>query len=823
MAKGDAFKEAQRLYRLGFAVHWLHPKSKRPVESGWTTGPRKDWDYLKETFHDNFNVGVRLGTVSKIGESYLAVVDVDVKSTDERHRKEAVAAAKALLKGVKAPSVSSGRGNGSRHYYVLTKEPFKTFNPAQSDEKVKVMMPSKKPSKKELETLTEAEITQGLRIANAWEISLYSDGRQVVLPPSIHPDTNKPYSWTSPLIDGSSLPLVEFELPRNDDEHDFMEPVSKVKTDAGKVAGEVKVEDFEVEPVDLEWLPISEKMRKAIRDGEGVHDRSAFLLPAATALVSAGLTKNEILSVLTDPKTFLGACGYDHAKTTSRKRAALWVWKYTVKRVMQERDAVALFREAPPVEAVKTLEEPEAKAQADEIEEESDWRQYLDATKWGEYKPTLHNCRTILTHVCGTPAFVGRNEFAANDYYLVNTPWRSRKGEAVVDHDITRIKFYCLENFGVEFGDHAINQTLIEIADKNRFHPVRDWLKSLKWDGVERIDSWLKDFAGAEAPEPYLSHVSRKLLVAMVARVMKPGTKFDQIVILEGLQGTGKSTLLRKLTGDAWFSDAPMNIGDKDAVLTMQSKWLIEVGELSSMNKAEVETFKSFISQQVDRIRAPYGKRVEEHPRQCVILGTTNNEEYLRDLTGNRRFWTVKTTGKIDHGHIEKVRDQLFAEAVAYYNLGEPLWLEDEAAEAQAQVEQAKRLQSDEWLGMVRDIVGLETFPINGFEMREVAKKMDSTGAQRLSPSDVHRITRCLKLLGFERFQEPGGERRKLWRKIGSAPDRQKFMDKDRIGTTAEPPRTASRGSYESTNKIERLSDSEPRNQDSNLKGYDFM
>lgn len=806
MKRTETFKEAQRLYGLGFAIHWLHPKSKRPVESGWTTGPRKDWDYLKDTYQSTFNVGVRLGTPAKIGENYLAVVDVDVKSTDKRHREEAVAAAKELLNGVKCPAVSSGRGNGSRHYYCVTKEPFKTFNPAESTDIVKVMMPSKKPSKKELETLTEAEIAQGIRLSKAWEISLYSDGRQVVLPPSIHPDTNKPYVWTSPLVDAASLPVIAFEMPAPEiEEVDFMSPP---KGDKGERAKEA-VDDFEIEPVDLAWLPISDKMRKAIQHGEGVNDRSAYLLPASAALVSAGLTKNEVLTVLTDPKTFLGACAYDHAKTQSRKRAALWLWKYTVKRVMQERDAVAIFKVAPPVEAPVILSDEGAKAQADEIEEESDWRQYLEATRFGEYKPTLHNCRTILTNVCGTPNIVGRNEFAANDFYMVNTPWRSKKGDAVVDHDITRIKFYCIENFAVEFGDHCINQTLIEIADKNRYHPVRDWLRGLEWDGVERIDTWLKDYAGAEAPEPYLSNVSRKLLVALVARVMKPGIKFDQIAILEGLQGTGKSTILRKLVGDDWFSDAPLNIGDKDAVLTMQSKWLIEVGELSSLNKAEIETFKSFISQQVDRIRAPYGKRVEEHPRQCVVIGTTNNDEYLRDLTGNRRFWSVKTVGRIDHVAIEKVRGQLFAEAYAYFKLGEPLWLEDRDAETQAVGEQAKRMQSDEWLPIVEDIVTLETFPRAGFEMREVSKKMDSLGAHKLSPTDVHRISRCLKLLGFERFQEAGGKRRKLWR-----------ATKDFVGgqtKTDEPGGTGTNHETRfqlSTNKIERLGESEPRNHD---------
>jgi len=804
MKRTPTLLEAERLYKLGFGIHWLHPKSKRPIESGWTTGPRKEWSYLSETYIDGLNVGTRLGTPSKLPGGYLAVVDVDVKSVDSRHRSEAVQAARKLLgeKIKECPAVTSGRGNGSRHYYCVTKEPFKTWNPAQSTEIVKVSMPSKKPSKKELSTLTEKEINEGIRLAPAWEISLYSDGRQVVLPPSIHPDSGKPYQWARAI---KELPLIEFPIPTQEEK-----PKSEAKE---RNAEPVDSAGFEVEVVDLDWLQISDRVRQAILHGQGVTDRSGYLLVASTALVSAGLSKNEILSVLTDPKTFLGACAYDHAKTTSRVRAAAWVWKYTLKKVMQERSAVEAFREAPPIEAVTILDEKSSKTQAEEVEDESDWRQYLERTEHGKYKNTLHNCKTILTHACGTPAVVGRNEFAANDYYLTNTPWRSKKGDAIVDIDIVRIKFFCVDGFGIEFGDHTINTALMQIADLNRYHPVRNWLRSLEWDGESRIDTWLKDYAGAVGPEPYLSDVSRKLLVAMVARVMKPGIKFDQIVILEGNQGTGKSTLLRKLAGDDWFSDAPLTIGDKDAVLTMQSKWLIEVGELGALNKAEVETFKSFISQQVDRIRAPYGKRIEEHPRQCVVLGTTNSEEYLRDLTGNRRFWSVKTTGKIDFNGIAEVRAQLFAEALAFYRLGEPLWLDNEQSEVQAVTEQASRMQSDEWLSTVRDIVNLETFPRGGFELREVAKKLETLGAHRMSPTDVHRITRCLKLLGFEKFQEGSGQRRKMWRATRD------FVSPGaaRNGETYEPRGTATNhGSrfVDNTNKIERLGQDELRNHD---------
>lgn len=755
----DTFKEARRLHKLGFAIHWLHERSKRPIESGWTTGPRKTWEYLAETYVKGLNVGVRLGTPSKLGSAgYLAVVDVDVKSKDERHRNEAVRAAKALLGGADCPCVRSGRGNGSRHYYCVTADPFKTFNPAVSEEKVKVFMPSKKPSKKELESLSEAEIAEGLRIAPAWEISLYSDGRQVVLPPSLHPDSGKPYQWTKHVTNVESLPLIEFTLPAEG-------PESSTAAAPGASRVLTPLNDFEVasiSPMDLEWLPISDKMRRAIMVGDGVGDRSGFLLPAATALLSAGLDRDEILTVLTDPNLFLGACAYDHAKTTSRKRAAHWLWKYTVKRVMEERSAEAAFAGKAIVSEPK-LSPEEVGKQAEELEAESDWRSSLERTDKGKYRNTLNNCKLIMSNVCGQKNIVGRNEFAANDYYLCNTPWRSRNGDAVVDHDIVRIKFFCAERFGVEFSDNVVNQSLMEIADRNRFHPVREWLEGLVWDGKDRIDTWLKDYAGADGPEPYLSDVSRKTLVAMVKRVFEPGCKYDHVLILEGGQGTGKSTLLRKLS-EPWFSDATLNIGDKDAVLTMQSKWLIELGELSSMGKADVEQLKAFITQTTDRIRAPYGKRVEEFPRQCVFIGSTNQDEYLKDLTGNRRFWAVKTTGHLNYTELPDVREQLFAEALAYYRLGEPLYLDNEASNQQASAEQAKRMQGDEWLSTVRDIVGGETFPKTCFEIKDVAKRMDQVGAHKMAPHDVHRITRCLKMLGFEKFQESTGDRRRMWR-----------------------------------------------------------
>lgn len=342
MSNSPVLKEAKRLYNLGFAILWLHPKSKQPIGNGWASGPRKSWEELERTYKDDNNVGVLLGEASQIGERTLAVIDVDIKSSQIKHLEEAEAALEKLIGQQKFPQVKSGRGGGSRHLYCVVDAPFKTWNPAGSDETVVAIVPSKKPSKQDKAELSERALSQGARIVRAWEISYYSKGRQVVLPPSIHPDTKQKYVWVRPLDDVTSLPVMDLTNPNEDVESESREK------DAARALGPV-VEDLKInEAIDIRWYPgIDEGIRALIVDGhwrgEKVTDRSAMLLVAARGLFDAGLGKDGVLTVLTDRTTFLGECAYDHAKTDSRRRAALWLWKYTVKKVMQERNAAAAF------------------------------------------------------------------------------------------------------------------------------------------------------------------------------------------------------------------------------------------------------------------------------------------------------------------------------------------------------------------------------------------------------------------------------------------------------------------------------------------------
>ncbi|MGN1225123.1 MAG: VapE domain-containing protein, partial [Ruminococcus sp.] len=238
------------------------------------------------------------------------------------------------------------------------------------------------------------------------------------------------------------------------------------------------------------------------------------------------------------------------------------------------------------------------------------------------------------------------------------------------------------------------------------YHPIQEYLEHLPdWDGVPRVDTLLIDYFGAE-DSPYTRTVMRKTLIAAVARIYRPGTKFDSVLILNGPQGIGKSTFFYKLAGD-WFSDSLSitDMKDKSGPEKLQGYWILELGELAGMRKTDVEIVKSFLSRVDDKYRASYGVSVESHPRQCVIVGSTNAENgFLRDITGNRRFWPVRMTGnsvkKAWQMTTEDVQ-QIWAETLVYYRTGEKLYLEGGEAKAAA-LEQANALETDEREGLVR-------------------------------------------------------------------------------------------------------------------------
>lgn len=720
MKKTKLFGEASRLYDLGFAILWLHPKSKRPIDSGWTTGPRTPWSRLENTYTPGLNVGVRLGTPSKLPHGFLCVVDVDVKSTEPRHEEEALSAARKLLKGKKLPIVLSGRGNGSRHYYCVTEKPFKGFDAASSSEFVRAYMPSvKKPSKKDLAELSASEINEGYRMRPAWEISIMSEGRQVVLPPSIHPDSNQPYEWKRGFLSADSIPLMTFEIPHEEEDAAGAAPNAPEKAPAFS---------WQLKPVEIAWLDLPEKIKKGIVSGEGVTDRSAYLLPAAKALFNAGLDRDEVLTVLTEPDTFLGECAYEHAQTKSRGAAARWLWRYSVKKVWQESEPSQVFANVTGEEEA-TLSEEAAKAQAEDFDEERPWTQELQKTQHGGAKLTVRNLDLIFSNLVGKEIFV-RDVFAGRDSYGIDTPWGGEKGHSLTDVDLVLMKRWLSDTvYQIEPPTSLILETAMAVAFRNRVHPVREWLSGLKWDGTPRLATWIKRHLKGKAPEPFLSEVSQTFLIAMVKRVFEPGCQWDYVLILEGGQGKYKSSTARALAGDGWFMDNLPDLRDKDAMLNLQGKWLVELGELAGVKRSDFNLVKDYLSRRCDSVRSPYGRLREDIPRQSVFIGTVNEGQYLKDPTGNRRFWPVRV-GTCDVEGLKAEREQLFAEAMALYRTENPVLKLSEEAEAQAkELQNEKRIDDDEtmmrefFLDFAEEQFRLpeeERFDFNRFKMKDL-------------------------------------------------------------------------------------------------------
>lgn len=762
-------KEAKRLHKLKLAVHWLKPNSKMPLESGWQKGKRKSWEELEDAYRYGLNVGVRLGNASRFpDDSFLGVVDCDVKSEDPKHIKEMEKKLAELHKEIRrAPEVSSGRGNGSRHIYVRTKTPIAPYRFAQSAEKVRVKMPSVKPSRFEEANLSEADRNNGIRLRAAWEISVMGEGQQVVLPPSLHPDTGGTYEWARPLNAWEDIPLIE--LKGN------TAPRVAIERDDGPQA------DIVFEDVDLISSELPDSTVDLIMTGADCSDRSAALFGAAIAMVKARFTDAQILSVLTDRDNYLGEAAYEHANTTSRKRAASWVKRYTLDKVKAETSAANHFKEAV---LISDLTDAEAEEQAAKVLKK-DWADKIERggdKEGGRPKSTLKNVHLILCGEAGLDIFK-RDEFAGIDYYARVAPWGGVVGQEVRDIDLVHIKFWLASHYRFEPPSSMILEAIQKISSTNQFHPVKQYLAKTEWDGVERIDDWLTTYLGAVGPREYLKAVGRKTLCAMIGRVMRPGVKYDQVLVLEGPQGCGKSTAVRTLS-EPWFTDAMINIGDKDAVLSMRSAWVMELGELSSMRKADIDQLKQFISQPTDRIRVPYGKLTESFPRQCIFIGTTNSSEYLKDTTGNRRFWPVQVT-QCDFDALKADRDQLLAEARFAWELGEPLYIEDSRVEKLAMREQDARVFVDEWVGMLESFLKKEheNFPTDKFTISDLFSDFGAWPGQPATPPNQMRVANVLRVLGYAKLRMRNKDSRKVF-----------WVKKEEIGHRWHVPATPRRG-----------------------------
>ena len=337
--------------------------------------------------------------------------------------------------------------------------------------------------------------------------------------------------------------------------------------------------------------------------------------------------------------------------------------------------------------------------------ENGNWLKQLEYEKRSTVvKNTLRNLLLILNNDEKLKGIVF-NQLSDGMEIKGEVPWE-HPSRFWRDADDAQLISYVDLTYGT-FSARNYDIAVTKVADDRSYHPIREFLASLpEWDKVPRVDTILVDFLGA-SDNAYVRAVTRKTLCGAIARVMNPGCKFDTMLVLNGPQGKGKSTLISKLCGE-WFNDSLLlnDTKDKTAAEKLQGYWILEIGELAGLKKTEIETLRGFLSRQNDIYRASFGRRATPHPRQCVFIGTTNAENgYLRDTAGNRRFWPVKTPGDAARASWEMTEEeirQIWAEALVRYKEGEPLHLDNELA-GMALKEQQIAMEVDEREGMVRD------------------------------------------------------------------------------------------------------------------------
>lgn len=394
-----------------------------------------------------------------------------------------------------------------------------------------------------------------------------------------------------------------------------------------------------------------------------------------------------------------------------------------------------------------------------------DWQKTLEIDKQGKVKDTITNIATVIRYD-GNLQNIVYNEFKDTIDVIGELPWSQVK-PGWNDSDLANAKVYFERVYGIWSPAKFKDALLAVVSSERVYHPVKEYFAALTWDGVKRIDTLLIDYFGAE-DTPYTRAVIRKTLVAAVARIFEPGKKFDCILVLNGPQGKGKSTFFAIL-GMQWFSDSLSiaDMRDKTAAEKLQGYWILEVSEMNGIKKMDVETVKSFVSRQDDKFRQAYGVNVESHPRSCIIVGSTNSESgFLRDVTGNRRFWPVHVPGTGKHRPWElKDADQIWAEAIELYRGGEELFLKGKEAEEAYKMQQ-DAMESDDREGIVAEY--LERLLPDNWNGMDIYQRRSFLGGGEFDTQDVTGTIKREKVCVMEIWCECFGKERQNIKKADS-------------------------------------------------------
>lgn len=474
-------------------------------------------------------------------------------------------------------------------------------------------------------------------------------------------------------VDSPTL-LVEADGSRRFRAGDFPAPAVTVAPAAAPAAGARVALSSDLPAVDLSALPLDDKWRAIIVQGKDPENpgrwssRSHALWAVTCQMVRDGCTDDAIAAVILDPDYKIS--GHVYAQNTKPR-------KYVARQIERARAEVAKDGAAG--------DNPKAGMQKDDN---------------GNVKRNQHNIRQAMVNLgvsVRRDTFAGRTVIEGLDGF----------GPALDDGAVDRLWLLAEERCGVHAAfPEFFRKVLEDLAQRNRFDPVAEWLDSLTWDGVPRLDNWLTAYGGAD-DTAYTRAVGALLLVAAVRRVRKPGAKFDEMLVLQSsTQGTDKSSAIKALAGgdDLFLDELPLNVKASEVLELTEGKWIVEVAELKGMRKNDIEHLKAFLSKTSDKGRRAYRRDPVEVPRRFVFFGTTNEEKFLRDTTGNRRFWPVRVV-QFDVAAIRRDRDQLWAEASVREAEGVPIRL-DKALWGAAGAEQDDRMVEDPIFERLSDLLG---------------------------------------------------------------------------------------------------------------------
>lgn len=723
--------------RAGFGIHWLHPRTKRPYEDKWTDLPVATFDALQATYRAGDNVGVRPGEPSQVDGGYLHILDVDIRVPELAD--EAMARLREMFPDVDSfPSVISGSGGASRHFYIISDKPFRSRLLAASESK-----------------FGRFDKTRGKTVwSNEWEIELFGSGKQVVMPPSIHPDTGNPYVWERPfdfdLLDLGFGPFVASDdieaLGVTEDTVYAFELVEPLTFAPGQMERDLSVIDVSNLHYD-DW----------IRLGQAIHHQTGgsaegFDLWLEHTKRSTKFTGDKQIREMRRSKW--RSFGKYRKPPVTMATIRQWAQDARSAAMMAELDDLTddddddegdaldddsdenfediLGGEGDALSASDEFDAADAKAPKDEVAG-LEWKSLLALTEKGDIAANLHNVRLIIENDPRTNGLMQFNEFRQEVVQRASPgakPSRrknSAKPTLQLDSSSFKVRDTANGDLWTDDKDNAIRAVFeapktqggyaIKISDRDlraavdisarrqNFHPVREYLEELVWDGKQRAERLFIDYMGTP-DNSYHRDVGRLMLLGAVARVYEPGCKFDTAVILEGLQGKRKSTFIKILARN-WFVEIEGDFTDVQAMVElMQGAWIGELPELSGFVKADVRHVKGFLSRHSDKVRLAYARRAQEFLRQCIFVGSTNDDVYLKDPTGGRRFWPVRCTIEmIDTDRLEREIDQIWAETVQLYRQMRadqprgslPLYLMNEDSRTEAErLQESRQVESTE-------------------------------------------------------------------------------------------------------------------------------